>query len=517
MPNIGKNAAVNTYRGASGEGEQTEETEEVVILGAGFSRALSEAMARRSVKMPLGDELGNEVITKLAPETRRALGVGRFGAYRPFEGWLSLLAEGVPYLGETGNLELRAHFSRLQDAIGQLLVERERELATKAWPEWLPGLLAVWAKRSTTVITFNYDTLIERALDAGLVPTALASDHGSQTDGQAELVVVPAARFTSATLNASAVLANQPPLAPDPPPLQVAGFRLLKLHGSLDWWHVPGDPSDMTLQRAGTGCGPADAGGGDGEVDRALPGRERFLVPPLVGKSRWFSSPLLRHLWQQAFRALSRAKRIAVVGYSLPVADLVTAGMLEASLRGRADQVEMSVVNLCPEAVAQRLIALGADQARLCCVKQVADYARKCIDDEAARAVEGLRQILQPIAGQVDNEIVWLVVGSQEMQADRAECDGEALVVHPRPPDAVVGPGGAPLLRPPHGRPPGAVVGPVTVRAADLLGQLEHCRQVVIESPAGRSVVTDYRLPSADPTRRWTVSLLAPGVVRPPG
>jgi hypothetical protein len=61
---------------------------------------------------------------------------------------------------------------------------------------------------------------------------------------------------------------------------------------------------------------------------RELPGRERFIIPPLSTKGSYYRNPLTRELWQQAHRTLSRATRISLVGYSMPPADLVMANML---------------------------------------------------------------------------------------------------------------------------------------------------------------------------------------------
>ena len=55
--------------------------EHVVILGAGFSRAVSAGM-------PLTDELGNAALELVQPEGSRPKGL-RFGSQLTFESWLS--------------------------------------------------------------------------------------------------------------------------------------------------------------------------------------------------------------------------------------------------------------------------------------------------------------------------------------------------------------------------------------------------------------------------------------------
>jgi hypothetical protein len=101
-------------------------------------------------------------------------------------------------------------------------------------------------------------------------------------------------------------------------------FRLLKLHGSLDWWAVPKDVSGATLNREetyGTFERPAELT--DEERHRTLHGRERFIIPPLSLKGTYYRNPLTRELWRQADQALHRATRISIVGYSIPPADFV--------------------------------------------------------------------------------------------------------------------------------------------------------------------------------------------------
>jgi len=68
------------------------EARHVVVLGAGFSRAISTAM-------PLTDELGRRAVGLLAKEGRR-LNASHltFGPELSFESWLSLLSEEQPQL-----------------------------------------------------------------------------------------------------------------------------------------------------------------------------------------------------------------------------------------------------------------------------------------------------------------------------------------------------------------------------------------------------------------------------------
>jgi hypothetical protein len=60
-------------------------------------------------------------------------------------------------------------------------------------------------------------------------------------------------------------------------------MRLFKLHGSVDWWWAPPDPTVATLLREGIdGRFRAPARLSDDDRRDFLPGQERFIVPPLA-------------------------------------------------------------------------------------------------------------------------------------------------------------------------------------------------------------------------------------------
>jgi hypothetical protein len=75
---------------------------DVIIIGAGFSRALS-------ASMPLTDELGNESVGAAGLGTGERVPIGGFTGGR-FEEWLSRLAENQPDLSDLENASNRALF-----------------------------------------------------------------------------------------------------------------------------------------------------------------------------------------------------------------------------------------------------------------------------------------------------------------------------------------------------------------------------------------------------------------------
>jgi hypothetical protein len=293
---------------------------DVVVLGAGFSRAVSGSM-------PLTDELGNLAFARAGLET-----MDWWAAGWTFESWLSRLAEDQPDLDESENLVNRSLFARLTNAVAEVITDRQQVACDAGLPEWLGRLVALWHVRRTTVITFNWDTLVESAVEAHALTVGC---------GQPEV-------------RGGDIVEYLPP-APSTPwgvePLET--FRLVKLHGSIDWWWTPGDTTAATLTRWSP-----DRSGRVSEDDRRrhVPGRSAFIVPPTSAKSSYYRNPFTRELWRQAGQALSQAKNVALIGYSLPLTDLVAVGMIRHWTR---NDVHFTVVNVSGAAVMQSLMLMA--------------------------------------------------------------------------------------------------------------------------------------------------------------
>jgi hypothetical protein len=184
----------------------------VVIMGAGFSRAVAS-------EMPLTDELGN------LAQARAGFGAQDWWATGwTFEALLSRLAEDQPDLDEEENLLNRSRFVATAKAISSVLVERQRQAVARPAPQWLLRLVGSLHAQDTTVISFNYDTLIEAAVVAH---TMLDWSTGQRVQD-------------------SDVVGHLPPNPPGTWGDDVRQtFRLLKLHGSVNWWWSPGDTTGI--------------------------------------------------------------------------------------------------------------------------------------------------------------------------------------------------------------------------------------------------------------------------------
>jgi hypothetical protein len=293
--------------------------------------------------MPLTDELGRQALELMAD---RLGGEGHadiaLSTSLNFESWLSLLSEDQPQLSDAANRDNQALFAHLRDLVAACLLDAQRKALAGPAPGWLYEFVSVLHATRATVITFNYDCLVETAVATHELWDPRHREVISPGDALQNLPPLP---------NVGARLVG---------PL-LGTFRLLKLHGSLDWWAVPGDVSGATLNREQLhGIFGDQHEMLDEQRRRELPGRERFIIPPLSAKGGYYRNPLTRELWQQSHHALREATRVSLVGYSLPEVDLVVANLLRAAVESR--EVAIDIVNPCPEPIAERLEGLGASR-----------------------------------------------------------------------------------------------------------------------------------------------------------
>lgn len=399
---------------------------EVVILGAGFSHAAS-------WHMPLMKELGRAVLAQLRSEgerndrlaalhsqLERTLSDNAAAAASPgFEAWLARLAEDQPYVSQHENLERRALFSRVSEIMWEVMVGRQEFTLVSGQgtnpsrlpKDWLDDIVSLFHQRRTTVITLNYDNLVEHAvLRAGLWgdPTPAGSGRPVRADDLYD--GLPAVQPPA-----------PPPIALDPgeygpsdrtPAPRVESLRLLKLQGSLSWFWIPQDQAGTTL----AAWNVIDFGRclRDQETRRRdLPGREPFLVPPTTSKASYFETMVTRELWRRAYEALEAAERVVLVGYSLPTADSTFLGLLADTTVGR--DLEVVVVNTQPKPVKAQLVRLGIDKSKIRSIKSVADWVEGEVVSDAAAVVARLRSWSDEEPARVANAM--LVVSSPGLPA----------------------------------------------------------------------------------------------------
>jgi hypothetical protein len=306
------------------------------ILGAGFSKAITGQMPIAS-QMPITYEVGNALRKKLSG--RMIARAPRPFAGDTFESWLSRIAESQPDLTDVQNADNHALYQLVTQTLHEIMLGCEARALANPVPAWLGTMLRILHVGKADVITFNYDTLLERAAVSSV---CWDWEKNAKATTESFLQGVPP------TVRAGTV-------APE-----VDSLRLLKLHGSLDTYWVRGDVSGSTITRLPGAQHWDPTSKSDAGRERHAPGREPFLVPPASAKSAFYNNPITRQLWRDAADALHLADRVAVIGYSLPVTDLVTAGMISDALSGR--DVRIDVVNPDAECVKERLASIGIDR-----------------------------------------------------------------------------------------------------------------------------------------------------------
>ena len=183
---------------------------DVFILGAGFSKAISH-------EMPMMENLTTEVIAKLHDIDPTLLSKLRTLGDN-IEHWISYLSQDQPWLAERDNDYNLSRARLICGIIEEVVRERTTRVVDRDPPDWLRSLIRAWHREQATVITLNYDTLIERAArlqvtddDQRIVP----------------LYIYPPFFAHIASRTGGAIWQNTAPET----------FSLLKLHGSMNWYY----------------------------------------------------------------------------------------------------------------------------------------------------------------------------------------------------------------------------------------------------------------------------------------
>jgi hypothetical protein len=285
-----------------------------VLLGAGFSRAISDAM-------PLLNDLSDEVLPRVGKTSESTLAA--YGGN--FEAWMSHLAVDQPWLTDAENFRNRALFVEASGAVQDVIVEREASAVSTPPPAWLIRLLMHWSHHQAVLCTFNYDLLIERCLTSLRLLNSWADLYSAALEERHPPGV---GIMISSSSSGEAIP------------------ELLKLHGSVSWsYGGPGAPvSDrITLTRSELAwqtpfIGPERQGKYRALHDGLVP----LIVPPTSTKNAFYANLSLRAQWRRAYDALKDARSLTIIGYSFPPSDLQTRHFVAEAT---ASDIPVTVVN----------------------------------------------------------------------------------------------------------------------------------------------------------------------------
>ncbi|PYQ11464.1 MAG: hypothetical protein DMH00_08200 [Acidobacteria bacterium] len=198
--------------------------------------------------------------------------------------------------------------------------------------------------RSSSVISTNYDIVMDNAL--------LERKPGNVNYG----VPIREAVFQSEGLPRGRFdeIHHFKPLPESQATIKTGNISLLKLNGSLNWLYCPRcDELDITLLQ-GTGALTI--------LDELELGRcsrqgctspyQTLLVGPSLGQR--YEHRVLGDIWARAERALEKASRLVVIGYSMPEADYLVRAMMARTFAHRSQDV--TVVTLVNTALDRHLV-----------------------------------------------------------------------------------------------------------------------------------------------------------------
>jgi hypothetical protein len=291
---------------------------DVYILGAGFSRAVHD-------DMPLLKDLSRLVAERY--RHKEYMG-GRIAEMirADLEEGMSYLVAAKPWLREAEILRHRALFLDLSVTVAAVLTELMGHvipmLAAEV-PPWLDRLIRNWHKSRATVITMNYDTLIEAAAREVVI------DLKGQKTGIWTHAVYPSYLADAAQRNSTVFIDH------------METFRLLKLHGSTNWYYS-GTPN----ARGETiffvpPLGPAKFWSADARAEHeqrleAVADKYPLIIPPIFDKAAMMSHETLQSIWFQAGKALEAAERVTFAGYSIPESDRMMAHFISEKINSAA-------------------------------------------------------------------------------------------------------------------------------------------------------------------------------------
>ena len=285
--------------------------DELFILGAGFSKAISD-------NMPLMADLSEEsrsiggVWNTAHPEIKAI-----FRIENNVETWLSCLLEPAPFVRPSVRWSQRAVAFDIVDALRQKIELGEAGTLTNDPPDWLMELAGYWVHHGSSIATFNYDTLAERAITEYIRRTTLpcTTAHLFPFFTDATRPGYPGGYPERQCANC---------VLPQDPPNYYASLH--KLHGSINWYYSGSDSySGETLYQV-----PVMGWSGGVHVHGSLTrqhdydpvaGKQPLIIPPVMNKSPRFQHEAITALWNDAHFSLLRARRIFAIGYSLPSAD----------------------------------------------------------------------------------------------------------------------------------------------------------------------------------------------------
>ena len=194
-------------------------------------------------------------------------------------------------------------------------------------PEWLNELIRQWHTRRVTVITLNYDTLVESA------------SRELKTDSSSRILpeqMYPPYFANVASRSGTGLWGEE----------QLDTFTYYKLHGSTNWYYSGRDVFyGETIFYSDVPPWEPQFSRGELRSHPQAEDKDWLIIPPVTDKLTYFNNETVRHLWQKASNDLWSATRVFVIGYSLPESDLGMQFFLQHSQPSPETRAQLYVVD----------------------------------------------------------------------------------------------------------------------------------------------------------------------------
>ncbi len=109
-------------------------------------------------------------------------------------------------------------------------------------------------------------------------------------------------------------------------------YRLLKLHGSINWYYSA--TKEKTFEQIYLFKGSKE----ERESKDLVP----VIIPPVLDKTGFFKHSTIKSMWSEAKNLLKEAKKVYIIGYSIPQTDLTVKFMLQSYT---TKDCEVTIVN----------------------------------------------------------------------------------------------------------------------------------------------------------------------------
>ncbi len=370
------------------------ERKEVFILGSGFSRAIHE-------DMPLLNDLTKLVAKKIEKENGIFRNIyERYMKNRNignFEEILTYLYQDFPWKSEEEKHLLYSLYIRLAKIVTEVIEEKqdtsvEKELLAK---EYIKKFLNYLNDTKANVISLNYDTLLETLSVKILKPSGYvmrrkkgylpeirySKDIDEKYTSKENKVTIKSNRKRAIVIyfhdydvdeqNFKSAIANfnddkceddlknvystfksqmkeehinylslySIPIAylKSRTAAVLVGtdyetYRLLKLHGSTNWYYSA--TKEKTFEQIYLFKGSKE----ERESQDLVP----VIIPPVLDKTGFFEHSTIKSMWNEAKNLLKEAKKVYIIGYSIPQTDLTVKFMLQSYIPG---DCEVTIVN----------------------------------------------------------------------------------------------------------------------------------------------------------------------------